>query len=233
MKAQVFRGNTKGMVFFSCLLYILLIGFSVWVFYIFSIGPIPVGVCIFISSLVTVFLLIPGILYLIESMFSYFKRVEVFENQLVLVYPFKKRKVIHTDELSCWGCVSYAPRSSLLFLCTADRDAILNYLDLHSSLCERIFGMHRISQLKQSDEGIWQLAVGTYLYKCSFCPQQDVFILNHGTTRRLKTLVNILKRDALITGPWLIDTISAWEEYAKYQPDTKTIYENLDTKKDT
>ena len=218
METKIFRGNTKGMVAFSSMISIVLIGFSIYSFYVFTIEPMPIGVCIFITILIAAFLLIPGILYFLGSLYSYWKRIQIFEDKLVLICPFKKRKIIRMEELSFWGCVAYAPKSTMFFFCTSDQPMILQYLNAHWSLCERVFGKHRIHRLEHSDEGIIRLAVGTYLYRCLFYQRQDVFFLNYGTAERLKALVNLFKRDALITGPWLIDTASAWEVYSKYRP---------------
>ena len=135
-----------------------------------------------------------------------------------MVCPFRKRNTIPIDNISFWGCVAYAPRSSKFFFCTEDRQSIVNYLYSHWDLCKRIFGDNTIDLLKDSEEGLIRLAVGTYLFKRLFRPFHDTFLLDICTTHRLRILVNALKKDALMTGPLLvnIDATSPWAKEAKY-----------------
>ena len=175
MHKKIIRGNTIGMLILGCVLSSSQICFSLYSYYIFAAYPSPPGVRIFVTLLITLCLLIPGFLYLLSSILSYFKKIIITEAKVVMVYPFRKIKVIHIDNISFWGCVSYAPRSSKFFFCTEDRQSIVNYLHSHWNLCKRIFGDKVIEQFKCSEEGMIQLAVGTYLYKYLFRPCHDTF----------------------------------------------------------
>jgi hypothetical protein len=64
------------------------------------------------------------------------------------------------------------------------------------------------------------LAVGTYLRKQFFTPK-DVFVLECCTPRRLKQMVQAVKKDAIVTGPILLKTKDDWDgwgRYATYDP---------------
>ena len=216
MKQQRIRGIPMGILILSSYLSALIVGFSIVSIWIMASQPMPPGVKVFVYLLIVPFLFLPGILYLIETVVSYLKQVIVLQNKLVFIHPFRRKQEIPLEEITYWGCAAFAPRSTVLYFCTADSDTLSQHLKKNRKLCLRIFGEARVALLESSEEGMLRLAVGTYVYSHLHRHRKDIFILHYCTTGRLKMLVKELKRDALITGPWLIDTLSAWETFAKY-----------------
>lgn len=215
MEAITIRGNTKGSVLLSIILSAIVIGFSICGLRIFETEPVPAGVRILITILIAAGLFMPGIVYLTDNILAYLKKVSINEDRITFQYPLQKKKQVCVEDLTFWGCVAYVPRSTKIFFCTVDKGTIMDYLNTHWSACQRIYGKNKTEQFKCSDEGMLQLAVGTYLHRCFFFPRPGVFMLDYGSTNRLKFLVDALKADAFLAGPWLLTTKQAWEEYAR------------------
>jgi len=215
MKINTFRGNTKQLLVLSFVLSLILISFSVYAVCSLVSEQMPIGVVVFLFVL-CLLIFIFGLYWLLSSLYDYYTKIEIYENKLLIKYPFKKEKRIDVSQLTFWGCVAYVPRGSMLFFCTADRNTVLNYLKSHWKLCERIYGEKKTAALKQTDDGILHLAIGTYLYPCMYKHQQDVFILRYASVKQLRSAVNAMKRDAMLTGPWLLDTRAGWEQYSRF-----------------
>lgn len=204
MKHVVVRGTTITMLVFSLAISALFVGFSVLSLYILSPETVPFGVHVFLYVIILVFLFTPGILYGICTVISYLKQVRVIEDKIVFIHPFKKKKVIFIKEISVWGYAAFAPRSTMLYFCSANLDEIFSCLESSRNTAMRLFGESKAQQMMLSSEGTLQIAVGIYLYKSLFHPSNDVFILDHYTSERVEKLQNAMKQDALVTGPWLL-----------------------------
>jgi len=210
MYIATIRGSSKGLLFLSSILACITISFSLFALYVFISDQVPETLRIPMIVFILFFFFVPGVMYLIMSVYSYFKKVCIYEDRIEFVRPFRKTRTITMSELSIWGCAAYVARSTIIFFCTTSQTDLLNYLDSHWKLCQRIFGSERIKQRKTDKDGVMQLAVGTYLFRCMFYSRSDVFILDYGTVPRVKMIANILQRDALVTGPGLIDRASLW-----------------------
>jgi len=224
MNSLCLRGNSIGMLVLNGILSTILVIFSASWFYLLKFEPMPVEVQIIVSIIVLCFLLVPCLSVLLDEVLAFYSKIHINGDRIVWSRPFCKPTVFMIHQISVWGGVSYAAKSTMLFFCTEEKQVILDYLHTKQEKCRRIFGEKIFDQLQNTPEGRLQLAVGTYLFGCMFHRNKKVFILRYGTPNRMQALVKALKKDALLTGPWLIQTGSSWELYAKYtHEDTGTI----------
>lgn len=213
MKYTLFRGNAIGVLITETVIFSIFVCGSIFGLIMLLTLDCPPGVTIGISLLIALCVLIPGLLALSSNMLSYFTKLQVLDDGFLLTSPFKKKRTIQYNKISFWGAVAYAPRSSCLYLCTATQSEVLEYLHSHWDRCTKIFGAALVEQLRCSEKGMLQLAVGTYLHQYMFSTGKQVVILRYCTPQILKKMGSILKNKAIITGPWLIRTLPAWEGY--------------------
>ena len=214
MKCFVMRGSTCSLVVLSSLLSWILISFSSIGLFILSVEDTPLGVFI-LCGVFLVMILVSGIIMFCKEMYSYFSKVIIDEEVIAWVRPFSKRREFPLVQLSFWGCVSFAPRSTMIYFCAEEETKLIAYLQTHQKECQHIFGVHRYNQMNNHDIGQLQLAVGTYIRQ-HLSGNKDLFILRYGNIQRVKSLVNVIRRDAMITGPWLLDTAFDWEQVIRY-----------------
>lgn len=221
MIIHTFRGCTKTLLVINTILSLIFICFAIIAGYVFITDETMPPVMRIIFLIVTpLFVFIPGILVLFNGLFNFLKKIQVYEDKLILYSPFKKPRELPVEELSVWGCDAYLGWSTVLFICMADKNTLLSYLHTHRNRCEKIFGKDTVSRLMKTEDGMLTLAVGTYLRKQFFTPK-DVFVLECCTPRRLKQMVQAVKKDAIVTGPILLKTKDDWDgwgRYATYDP---------------
>ena len=217
MKPFVIRGSTPILVILISLLSFVLISFSVVGLCVLVGESTPAGVFIPCSVLL-ILIFVVGIIMFCKELFAYFSKVIIDEKNIMWIRPFKKRCSFAVGQLSFWGCVSYAPRSTMIYFCAEDADNVMAYFKTHQKECYRIFGADRYEKMKNSSVGQLQLAVGTYIRK-HLSGTENLFVLRYGSVQRTKSLVRIIQRDAMITGPWLIDTASDWQQVIRYHPE--------------
>lgn len=215
MKKFVMRGSTLGLVIMIGFFSAIFISFSLYGMYIFSIEDTPPALHILGDVLLFV-LFAFGTAILYQEVFAYFHKITIDEETITWQKPFRKRKSFPLSQLSAWGCVSYAPRSTMIFFCTEDTSTLLSYLEAHRTECMRIFGTDRCKLLESTPAEHLQLAVGTYIRQ-HLSGTNNLLILRYGSVRRLKALVCFLKRDAMLTGPWLLDKSSGWDHVNRYR----------------
>lgn len=217
MKPYVIRGSTLILLTLISLLSLILISFSVVGLYVLADESTPAGVFIFCSVLL-ILIFVSGIAMFCKELFAYFSKVIIDEKTITWIRPFRKKCSFALTQLSFWGCVAYAPRSAMIYFCAEEAENLMTHLETHQKECYRIFGVDRCEQMKKCSIGRLQLAAGTYIRK-HLSGTENLFVLRYGSVRRTKSIVHVLKRDAMITGPWLIDTASDWEQVIRYHPE--------------
>ena len=206
----VMRGSTLALLVLISLLSLVLIIFSVFGIYVLSVEHTPLEVLI-LSGALLVIIFVFGMIAFCEGLFAFFSKVIIDEDMITWVRPFRKKQAFPLEQLSFWGCVSYAPRSTMIYFCAENETKLIAYLQTHQKECQQIFGADRSNEMKNNNIGRLQLAVGTYIRR-HLSGNKNLFILRYGNIQRMKTLANVIGRDAMITGPWLIKTASDWEQ---------------------
>ena len=209
MKNHVMRGSTLGLVVLARLLSGIFISFSSFGLYIFTTEDTPLSVFV-LCGILLVLLLIFGINLFCKEIYSYFTKVIINEEVITWTRPFRKKRTLPLAQISFWGGVSYAPRSTMIYFCAEEETKLIAYLQTHQKECLHIFGADRYNQMNNQDIGRLQLAVGTYIRQ-HLSGNENLFILRYGSIQRVKSLVNAMGRDAMITGPWLLDTAD-WDQ---------------------
>ena len=217
MKRFVMRGSTLSLLILNSLLSWILISFSLVGLYVFAGEHTPMEVFL-IGGVLTSLILVFGIIMFCEELYAYFSKVIIDEEMITWVRPFRRKKAFPLEQLSFWGCVSYVPRSTMIYFCAEDAANLTTYLQTHQKECRRIFGVNRSNQMKNCNIGRLQLAVGTYIRQ-HLSGTKNLFILRYGNIQRTESLVKVIRKDAMITGPVLIDTASDWEKIIRYFPE--------------
>lgn len=217
MKNFLMRGSTLSLLMLIGLLSLILISFSSFGLFALAATNTPMGVFMLCGTLLVTILGF-GLTIFCEELFAYLSKVIIDEESITWIRPFRKRRVFPLKQLSCWGGVSYAPRSTMIFFCAENEDNLIDYLQKHQHECQKIFGVNRCEQMKNDHTGQLQLAAGTYI-RHNLSGNRNLFILRYGNIQRIKSLVNVLRRNAMITGPWLIDTASDWNQAIKFIPE--------------
>ena len=210
MKQLHMRGFPPGLFLLNSVLSIVIIAFSFLALNVMQYNGVPLGVRFLISTMVIVFLLMPGIMMLLVAIVSFFTEVEIYDNRIVYKRLFRKRECFSLDQITFFGSCAWARRSCRLFFCTEDPAVIKEYYQSHRQLCRKIFGPEQFERLSDCEEGRFRLAVGTYLR----CSRKNVFTLRHGSTKRLHQVVQAMKKDAILTGSMLIKEEPSWIKYS-------------------
>ena len=217
MKPLVVRGMPVWLLLFCSLFSIGFMCFSLFTYYLLAIEPGPLGVCIFVTVAATFFFLIPGFVFLMYCILIFLQKVTIYDNAIMWIKPLRKAKTIRANQLTFWGCVAYAPRSTRIFFCTLDKDTRMEELNAHWEKCVKLYGKDQIEQLRDREDGMLQLALGTYLYRFWNRHNDNILFLDYTSGHRLKSIVNALKRDALVIGPWSMKFPHSWEPHSKYK----------------
>lgn len=212
MKKLHMRGCPAELFLLNGVLSALIIGFSVFALYVIQHESVPGGVGILVGAMVCVFLLIPGVAMLLEAADSFFTQAEVFDDRIVFSRPLRKSRSIPLEQITFFGCCAWAARSGKIFFCTEDPADLEAYLQCHWDQCSRFFGPHRLRKLSSDETGRIRLAIGTYLR----CSRKNVIWLGYGSTKRIHQIVRAMRRDAILTGSFLIDQEPAWIKYSVF-----------------
>lgn len=204
------RGFPPGLFLLNSVLSTVIIAFSLLALNVMQYNGVPLGVRFLISTMVIVFLLMPGIMMLLVAIVSFFTEVEIYDNRIVYKRLFRKRECFSLDQITFFGCCAWARRSCRLFFCTEDPSAVKEYFQSHWQLCRKIFGYERFEKLCGCEEGRCRMAVGLYLRYS----RKKVFTLRYGSVNRLQLVVHAMKKDAILTGSMLIDEEPAWIGYS-------------------
>lgn len=211
------RGCPFALFLLSSSLAGIIIAYSVFALFYLHKVEIPVVVRIVYSLLICVAILPLGVLMDLEALDSFFTKIVFHEDSMTVKRPFTRSLAIPLDSISVFGCISYSPRGTMLFFSTDSLAVMHIYLEQNWDRCTHIYGSNKTTEMKQSDEGLNHLAIGTYLHGYVFRKSKNVFVLRYGSMKRLEKVVSLFKRDAIITGPCLVNSLSKLKKYAIYE----------------
>lgn len=142
--------------------------------------------------LTLVSLIIPAIFMVVLSVFHYKKKFTVSNNAVCVYIPLQLKKMVPFEDISSFGFVCFAPRSSRLYLCCAPKERIMQFYYTHQNECKRLFRNLDYERLCETDRGAWIMAVGIYVY----LKQENTYFLEYGNKKRVTLLETTIGKSA-------------------------------------
>ena len=137
-----------------------------------------------IKIMISALILIPAVLLAVYALYHYRKYAIITSETISIFIPMHKKCVITADDLCAFGTVCFVPRSTQLYLCTAQKDSVIRYYEDHLEECKTLFRNLPFEKLCHTESGIWMMAVGIYVHH----KQQGVYFLGQGNAKRVALL---------------------------------------------
>lgn len=137
-------------------------------------------------------LIIPAVFMVALSLFHFQKRFVMTNNAVYVYVPWHIKKELPIEDIRAFGLACFAPRSSRLYLCCAPKERIMQFYYAHQSECKRLFRNLSYERLCQTEDGIWMMAVGVYVY----LKQHDIYFLDYGNQKRVTFLETAIGKSA-------------------------------------
>lgn len=140
------------------------------------------------AGITTIALVVPPILLLGYCAYHFNKYITISETTFTYHLPGKKDIIFKNRDITAYGYVKLEPRGTKLYFCTAQKSDILKFYHDHKEECHRLFKERLTQKYCQTEDGIWIMAVGFYLFK----KPHDSYFLDYGTPKRVRYLESIL-----------------------------------------
>lgn len=162
------------------------------------------------AIIIGLFVCIPCLLVIVNCFLAYLETIEISKSE-VMFYRFGAQKCqIALPQITVFGCAEFIHRNGYIFFVSTPRDDIIDFARMHQHDTSRLFGKNRTQNLRTSEEGCWQLAVGTYVQMCRWTDGSNIIVIKNASPRLLKTISDYLQKKPILTGPIALDQLEMW-----------------------
>lgn len=130
----------------------------------------------------------PVLLLLRHCIHQYAKFWEIDSDSLKICTFARPKTVLYLKDISVFGSICLAPRSTRIFVSTAKKEDILTFFEHHQDEARRIYGERRLRKASNTSQGLWEMALVLYAYQ----KPHDVYYLDYASKARILLLESLL-----------------------------------------
>lgn len=214
MKTIIFRNcSINILVAYVVVCSIAIILGTVGIYSILTIYDQPLFTTLFriiTAIIIGLFVCIPCLLVIVKSCIAYFETIEISESSILFCRFGLRKCQLELSQITVFGCAAFAHRNGYIFFSSTPRNKIMDFARKHQHNTLRLFGKNRINNLCRSEDGLWQLSVGTYVQMCRRRDRKNIIIIEYASPEILKTISNYLQENPILTGPIILDQPEMW-----------------------
>ena len=157
---------------------------------------------------------IPALCLFFLGVSDYNKKVVVRSDSVSYYHWGRQVRTFQKEEITVYGVAQFYAKDAYIFYCRASEDDILRYWNAHQKMAKRIFRKH-YGSLKEGDEKLWQLMVGTYIRRKLSSRRDDVIVTDCTYHIGFDEIVKILNKKPILTGIVLLNDPGSWADEIK------------------
>ena len=164
-------------------------------------------------SIIIIFF-IPALCLFLLMINEYGKKVIVKSDSVSYYHWGRHIRTFLNEEITVYGVAQFYAKDSYIFYCKASEEDILKYWNTHQKMAKRIF-RKQYSLLKESDDNLWQIMVGTYIRKKLSSRADNIIVTDCTYNIDFYKIIKIMNKKLILTGIVLLNNPGAWEDEVK------------------